>query len=46
MSEDFDVIVIFPIYGPFGPIWKTDSGRIVCIFINSHFLPYKNRKQN
>ena len=25
-----DVIAIFLIYGQFGPIWKPDSGRIVC----------------
>ena len=25
-----DVIVIFPIYGPFGAIRKQDSGRKVC----------------
>ena len=36
-----DVIVIFPIYGQFGAIWKPDSRRIVCktyIFINSSLL--------
>ena len=45
MSENCDVIVIFPIYGQFGAIWKPDSGRIVCktyIFINSNLLSYKN----
>ena len=26
MSENCDVIVIFPIYGQFGAIWKLDSG--------------------
>ena len=49
MSANCDVIVIFPIYSPFGAIWKPDSGRMVCktyIFINSNFLSYKNWKQN
>ena len=41
MLANYDVIVIFPIYGQFGAIWKPDSGRIVCktyIFINSNVL--------
>ena len=45
MSENCDVIAIFPIYGQFGAIWKPDSGRIVCktyVFINSNLLSYKN----
>ena len=45
MSENCDVIAIFPIYGQFGAIWKPDSGRIVCktyIFINSDLLSYKS----
>ena len=49
MSENFDVIVIFLIYGQFGAIGKPDSGRIVCktyIFNNSNLLPCKNGKQN
>ena len=49
MSANCDVIVIFPIYGQFGVIWKMDSRRIVSetyIFINSNLLSYKNRKQN
>ena len=49
MSENCDVIVIFPIYGQFGAIRKPDSGRIVCktyVFINSNLLSYKNWKQN
>ena len=49
MSGICDVIVIFSIYGQFGPIQKPDSGRIVCktyIFINSNLLSYKNWKQN
>ena len=29
MSTNCDVIVIFPIYGQFGAIWKPDSGRMV-----------------
>ena len=45
MSESWDVIVIFPVYGQFGVMWKLDSGRIVCktyIFIKSNLLFYKN----
>ena len=45
MSENCDVIVIFPIYSQFEAIWKPDSGHIVCktnIFINSNLLSYKN----
>ena len=45
ISTNYDVTVIFPIYGQFGPIQKPDSGRIVCktyIFINSNLLSYKN----
>ena len=30
MSANCDVILIFPIYGQFGGIWKPDSRRIVC----------------
>ena len=30
MSENCDVIAIFPIYGQFGAIRKLDSGGIVC----------------
>ena len=30
MSTNYDVIVIFMIYGQFGAIPKPDSGRIVC----------------
>ena len=40
MSTNYlNVIVIFPIYGQFGAIWKLDSKRMVCktvIFINSN----------
>ena len=49
MSENCDVIVIFPVYGQFEGIRKPDSGRIVCKtynFINSNLLSYKNWKQN
>ena len=45
MSKNCDVIAIFPLYGQFGAIRKTDSKRIVCkiyIFINSSLLSYKN----
>ena len=45
MSGNYDVIVIFLIFGQFGAIGKPDSGCIVCkiyIFINSNLLPYKN----
>ena len=41
MPENCDIIVIFPIYGQFGVIWKLDSGRIACktyIFIHSKLL--------
>ena len=30
MSENCDVVAIFPVYGQFGSIWKMDSGRIIC----------------
>ena len=45
MSENYDVIYFFQIYGQFGAIRKPDSGRIVYktyIFINSNFLSYQN----
>ena len=45
ISENYDVIVIFPIYGQFGEIWKLDSRHTVCktyVFINSNLLSYKN----
>ena len=45
MSENYDVIVIFLIYGQFGAIRKSNSRHIVCknyIFINSNLLVYKN----
>ena len=49
MSENCDVIVIFPIFGQFGAIQKPDSRCTVCktyIFINSNLLSYKYWKQN
>ena len=45
MSENCDVIAIFPIYSRFGAIQKPDSKRIVFknyIFIHSNLLSYKN----
>ena len=45
MSAVCDVIVIFPIYGHFGAIWKPNAESMVCktyIFINSNLLSYKN----
>ena len=45
ISENCDVIAIFPSYGQFRANRKPDSGRIVCtayIFINSNLLSYKN----
>ena len=49
MSENCDVIFIFPIYDQFGAIRKSNSRCIVCKtygFINSNLLFYKNWKQN
>ena len=49
MSENCDVIVIFPIYGKFGALRNPDSGRIVFknyIIVNSNLSSYKNWKQN
>ena len=49
ISENCDVIAIFPIYSEFGAICKTNSRCIVCktyILINSNLLSYKNWKQN
>ena len=45
MSENLEVIVIFPIYGQFEAIRKPDSGRIICktyVFIINNLLSYKN----
>ena len=44
MSENCDVIDIFPIYGQFGATQKSNCGRIVCetyIFIYSNLFSYK-----
>ena len=41
IAANSDVIVIFPIYGQFGAIWKPDYGCVVCkiyIFIDSNSL--------
>ena len=49
MSENCDVIVIFWIFGQFGAVQRPVSGHRVCktyVFSNSHFLFYKNWKQN
>ena len=51
MSANFNVIVIFLIYGQFLAIQEPNSGYIVCknyIFINSIFYPtkIKNRTKN
>ena len=45
MSENFDVIVIFRIYGEFGAVRRPDSRHRVCknyVSINSNLLSYKN----
>ena len=45
MSENCNVIVIFRIFGQFGPIWRPDSGHRICkcyVFSNSNLLFYKN----
>ena len=47
--ENYDVIIIFSIYGQYRDIWKPDSGRLfynTYIFINSNIFSYKNWKQN
>ena len=44
ISKNYDVIIIFRIYGQSGAIWKPNPGRIVCktyIFINSKLWCYK-----
>ena len=49
MSANYNVIIVFSIYGYFETIRKPDSGRIVCKtynFSKSNFLSYKNWKQN
>ena len=48
MSENCDVIAIFPIYHQSGAMGKPDSRCIVCktyVFINSNYLSYKIWKQ-
>ena len=30
MLANYDAIVILPMYGLFGAIWKPDSGRVAC----------------
>ena len=45
MSENYDFIVIFRIFGQFGAIWRPDSGHSVCksyVFSNRKLLSYKN----
>ena len=45
MSKNYDVIVIFRIFGQFGAVWRPDSGHRVCrnyVFNNSNLLSYKN----
>ena len=45
MTGNFEVIVIFPIYGQFEAIWKADSEPIAqkfYIFIKSNLLSYKS----
>ena len=49
MSTNFDVIVIFLIFGQFGAIRKTDSRCIVCkiyIFINSNINSNLEKSEN
>ena len=48
MSANCDVIIIFPIYGHFGAIWKPDFRCIVrkiYIFINSNVYLMKTEKR-
>ena len=49
MSENCDIIAVFPIYGQFGATWTPDFGRMVCktySIISSNILSYKNWKYN
>ena len=49
MSENCDVIIIFPIYGQFEVIRKLGSRHIICkgyVFIDNNLSSYKNWKQN
>ena len=48
-SANYDVMVIFPIYGWFGAIGNPDYGCMVYdsyIFINRNFLSHRRWKQN
>ena len=40
ISENFDVIVFFPIYGQFTAVWKPDSGRMVYKTIFSSIVTF------
>ena len=45
MSENYDVIVIFQIFGQLGVIRRPDFGHRVCksyVFSNRNLLSYKN----
>ena len=45
MSENFDVIIVFRIFGQFGAVRRPDSGHRVCkkyVFSNSNLFSYKN----
>ena len=45
MSENCDVIIIFPIYGQFEVIRKLGSRHIICkgyVFIDNNLSSYKN----
>ena len=45
MSENCDVIVIFRIFGQFGPVRMPDSGYKLCksyFSVNSNLLSWKN----
>ena len=49
MSTNYDVIVVFWIFGQFGAVQRSDSGHRVCksyVFSNSNLLSYENWKQN
>ena len=49
MSENFNVIAIFPMFGQFGATWNPDSGCIVCktcIFINSNLCNLNSNPSN
>ena len=49
MSENFDVIAFFWIFGQFGGVRRPDSGHRVCksyVFSNSNLLSYKSCSQN